>query len=127
VVRVKLPIGVVERLSLGLVDSPSTPTRARIAEPWRTHRPVPTAVHACSTAVVDPAQAATTVMTCLAEPVEEPSGSDPEGRAVACDFGRRGEVFGCGLVEEAARVELVTVAVGVGGRGSATARGTGCG
>jgi hypothetical protein len=65
-------------------------------------------------------------MTCLAEPIEKPSGSDPEGRAVGCDIGRRGEVLGCGLAEVGTEVELLTVAVGVGGRGSATACGIGC-
>ena len=112
----KLPIGVAERLSLGLVVSPCDPTWAETAEPYRTHRPPPTAVHACRTAIVEPVEPATTVMTCLAEPVEKRSGNDPP----ACDGW-------LDLAEPLDRVELLTVAVGVGGIGSVAACATGCG
>jgi hypothetical protein len=78
--------------------------------------------------VVDQVEAATTVMTCLAEPVEKRSDSAPptcvEGRAVG-GVDRLGEIFGCGRAELAAW--LCLLAVGLGGWGSATARGPGCG
>jgi hypothetical protein len=63
---VKLPIGVAERYSLGLALIPSEPTLAGMAGPCLSQPPPGAAVHACSVALVEPVDAATTVITWLA-------------------------------------------------------------
>ena len=68
-VRVKLPIGVADLLSLGWVVSPCEPTWAVTVEPYRSHPPPGALYQACSRAVVLPVDGATTVMTLVALPV----------------------------------------------------------
>lgn len=75
-VNVKLPIGVADLLSLGLVLRPSDPTCARMAGPTRNHPPPDARRHACSVAVWLEYDVACTVITSVALEVVPPTGSD---------------------------------------------------
>ena len=93
-VKVKLPIGVALRVSLGCVLNPSAPTCAVTAVPYFRQPPVATFDQACNVAVVLPVECAVTVMTRVALPVLKRSGN-------ACPCGAAAVVVaaGRGLVE----------------------------
>ena len=73
-VSVKLPMGVADWLSLGVVVKPSEPTWAGTEPPCGNHPPPGAFVQLCRLAVVLPVEPATTVTTWLAEPVLNGSG-----------------------------------------------------
>ena len=66
----KLPIGVAESDSLACVVRPAEPTCATVAGPYFSQPPPGALFQACKVAVVDALDAATTVMTSDADPVE---------------------------------------------------------
>lgn len=117
--RAKLPIGVADNDSLAWVVRPADPTCAVTALPCLSQPPPGAFVQACKVAVVDPVDAARTVMTSVAAPVDPLTGNarpvtgagGAGGGAATCDDELAGGAA-CATAAAAAVDEVAGVVAG---------------